>query len=154
MEEASAIASNVGILAKRMLGTFILLEPSIFPSQFRYRSVTGTPESLAAQYASYEVHFACRTREDVVKARALMALIPGSRMLEDVATRFEVPVRQTEKLSLANLFATLSSHGDFMEYTVERPSLESVFMKVITEHNVKEEDHAHNGKGWRRCWLC
>jgi ATP-binding cassette subfamily A (ABC1) protein 3 len=30
MEEASAIANNVGILAKRMLGTFILLESSIF----------------------------------------------------------------------------------------------------------------------------
>jgi ATP-binding cassette subfamily A (ABC1) protein 3 len=83
-----------------------------------------------------------------------MALIPGSRMLDDVATRFEVPVRKTEKFSLAKLFAVLSSHGDFMEYTVERPSLESVFMKVIRENNVKEEDHAHNAKGWRGCWLC
>ncbi|KAF9471812.1 P-loop containing nucleoside triphosphate hydrolase protein [Pholiota conissans] len=135
MEEASAIATNVGILAKHLLAT-------------------GTPESLAEQYASYEVHFACRTREDVVKARALMALVPGSRMLEDVATRFEVPVRQTEKLSLANLFMTLSSHGDFMEYTVERPSLESVFMKVIRENNIKEEDHHRGSRKQRRCFLC
>ncbi|KAF8971850.1 hypothetical protein BDZ97DRAFT_1650923 [Flammula alnicola] len=135
MEEASAIASKVGILAKHMLAI-------------------GTTESLCARYASYEVHFSCRTREDVVKARALMALIPGSRMAEDVATRFEVPITRSDGLSLANLFNTLASHGDFMEYTVERPSLESVFLKVIRENNIREEDNDRTDRSRRSWWRC
>jgi len=134
MEEASALANKVGILAGRMLAV-------------------GTTDSLASRYALYEVHFPARTRDEIVKAQQLMARIPGSRMADDVATRFEVPIRsehssgqeedavQSEStLSLSQLFETLSSQSDFPEYTVERISLESVFLKVIREHNIKEED--------------
>jgi len=32
-----------------------------------------------------------------------------------------------------------SKHGDFTEYIVEKATLESVFIKVIRENNVKEE---------------
>ncbi|KIM38139.1 hypothetical protein M413DRAFT_420628 [Hebeloma cylindrosporum] len=121
MEEASALSNKVGILARRMLAL-------------------GTPESLIARYASYEVHFTCHSRDEVVKARALMAHIPGSRMADDVATRFEVPISSQSDFSLAKLFNVLSSHGNFMEYTVERASLETVFLKVIRENKVGEED--------------
>jgi len=133
MEEASALASSVGILAKRMLAV-------------------GTTESLSARYATYEVHFTCRTREEIVKARTLMALIPGSRMADDVATRFEVPITSAEGSSLAKLFTTLSDHGDFTEYTVERASLESVFLKVIRENNIREEDNERNHRRRRAWW--
>ncbi|KAF8910204.1 hypothetical protein CPB84DRAFT_1812882 [Gymnopilus junonius] len=131
MEEASALASSVGILAKRMLAV-------------------GTTELLSTRYATYEVHFTCRTREEEVKARSLMSLIPGSRKADDVATRFEVPLILAFKL-----FNTLASHGDFTEYTVERASLESVFLKVIRENNIKEEDNERNRgrrKAWWRLW--
>ena len=70
-----------------------------------------------------------------------MTLIPGSRMADDVATRFEVPIESEKALSLAQLFDTLSSHDDFTEYTVEKATLESVFLKVIRENNVREEDN-------------
>jgi len=122
MEEASALASKVGILAKQMLAI-------------------GTTASLAARHATYEVHFSCPTREDVLKAQHLMAKIPGSKMADDVATRFEVPI---ESVSLAQLFHLLVEKGDFSEYTVERAALESVFLKVIRENNVLEEDSEHN----------
>lgn len=102
----------------------------------------------------YEVHFTCRTREEVVKARALMSLIPGSRMADDVATRFEVPITPENGLSLAQLFTTLSSHGDFIEYTVERGSLESVFLKVIRENNIREEDNDRTHRRRRAWWRC
>jgi ATP-binding cassette subfamily A (ABC1) protein 3 len=122
MEEAAALATNVGILAKRILAL-------------------GTTASLAARYGTYEVQFVCRTRGEVVKARHLMHLIPGSRMADDVATRFEVPI--TAGYSLAALFKTLAEYGGGfdgeVEYTVERGSLESVFLKVIKENNVREE---------------
>jgi len=135
MEEASALASSVGILAKRMLAV-------------------GTTQSLSARHATYEVHFTCRTREEVVKARSLMSLIPGSRMADDVATRFELPITPDGGFSLAELFDTLSSHGDFTDYTVERASLESVFLKVIRENNILEEESERVGRERRTWWKC
>lgn len=127
MEEASALATKVGILAKRLLAV-------------------GTMESLSTRYPTYEVHFTCRTREEITKAQVLMAHIPGTRMADDVATRFEVPI--SDGFSLAQLFHVLSRHGDFSEYTVERATLESVFLKVIRENNVAEEDHVRHRRWW------
>jgi len=140
MEEASALASSVGIMAKRMLGVFLSSFYGLAFIEFLSLAV-GTTESLSNRYAAYEVHFSCRNREEVVKARTLMSRIPGSRMADDVATRFEVPISPDEN-SLSNLFNSLSGDGDFTEYTVERATLESVFLKVIRENNVVEEDHS------------
>ncbi|KAI0658358.1 P-loop containing nucleoside triphosphate hydrolase protein [Cubamyces menziesii] len=127
MEEASALANKVGILAKRLLAV-------------------GTTDSLVERYATYEVHFSCRTREEVTHAQELMAQIPGARMADDVATRFEVPIGGG--MSLAQLFAVLS-RGNFSEYTVERATLESVFLKVIRENNVLEEDREKKKQWWK-----
>ncbi|KAJ6520555.1 hypothetical protein C8R45DRAFT_1121130 [Mycena sanguinolenta] len=132
MEEASALANKVGILATRLLAI-------------------GTIESLSARYATYEVHFTCRTREDVTRAQALMSAIPGARMADDVATRFEVPIQRDNGLTLAKLFHLLSAQGDFSEYTVEKATLESVFLKVIRENNVQEEGNETHRR--RRWWL-
>ncbi|KAJ6479217.1 hypothetical protein C8R47DRAFT_1019314, partial [Mycena vitilis] len=132
MEEASALANKVGILAVRLLAI-------------------GTTAELSARYATYEVHFTCRTREDVTKAQTLMATIPGARMADDVATRFEVPIEKDNGMSLAKLFHLLSEQSDFAEYTVEKATLESVFLKVIRENNVQEEDRETHGR--RRRWL-
>jgi ATP-binding cassette, subfamily A (ABC1), member 3 len=82
-----------------------------------------------------------------------MAKIPGSHMADDVATRFEVPL-EANGLTLAQVFTTLSTKGDFSEYTVEKGSLESVFLKVIRESNVLEEDNIRQCKRrWWRLWL-
>ncbi|KAF7347231.1 hypothetical protein MVEN_01478000 [Mycena venus] len=133
MEEASALANKVGILAVRLLAI-------------------GTTESLSARYATYEVHFTCRTREEVTRAQTIMSTIPGARMADDVATRFEVPIEKDGNgLTLAKLFHLLSEQGDFSEYTVEKATLESVFLKVIRENNVQEEGHETRGR--RRWWL-
>ncbi|KAI0370085.1 P-loop containing nucleoside triphosphate hydrolase protein [Pilatotrama ljubarskyi] len=129
MEEASALANKVGILAKKMLAV-------------------GTTDSLVERYATYEVHFSCRTRDEVAHAQELMAQIPGARMADDVATRFEVPIGGG--MSLAQLFAVLS-RGNFSEYTVERAGLESVFLKVIRENDVLEEDTEKKSRWWRIC---
>ncbi|KLO20603.1 P-loop containing nucleoside triphosphate hydrolase protein [Schizopora paradoxa] len=122
MEEASALANKVGIIASRMLAV-------------------GTTESLAKRYPIYEVHFSCRNREEVVTAQNLMSRIPGAQMAEDVATRFEVPIdMQAGDRSLAGLFKILTQQSDVFEYTVERVSLESVFLKVIRANDIQEED--------------
>ena len=81
-----------------------------------------------------------------------MALIPGSRMADDVATRFEVPINGSGNRGVVDLFNTLARHGNFSDYTVERVSLESVFLKVIRQNNIKEEDSGTFGaKWWRSC---
>lgn len=107
----------------------------------------GTTESLASRYASYEVHFSCRTREEAHLVQEVMSRVPHARRADDVATRFEVPVGT--HMSLPQLFSILSS-GAVTEYTVERASLESVFLKVIRENDVREEDHGA-GRKWRWC---
>lgn len=137
MEEASALANKVGILAKRMLGEFIALLPEHGLTCLWYIAV-GTIDSLAARYATYEVHFTCRTRDETIQAQVLMSQVPGSRMADDVATRFEVPIGP--KFSLSQLFHILSSSEDIPQFTVEKASLESIFLKVIRQNDVLEED--------------
>ncbi|KAF9022600.1 P-loop containing nucleoside triphosphate hydrolase protein [Hymenopellis radicata] len=114
MEEASVLANKVGILSKCMLAV-------------------GTVDSLSSRYATYEVHFTCRTPEESLRVQVLMSQIPGSRRVDDVATRFEVPIHA--RFSLAQLFHILSSSGDFSQFTVEKASLESTFLKVIREND-------------------
>jgi ATP-binding cassette subfamily A (ABC1) protein 3 len=87
-----------------------------------------------------------------------MSRFPGSRKADDVATRYEVPIGQT---SLAALFKTLSGnkHGEQdisednvdLEYTVERLGLESVFLKVIREHDATIGDETE-AKRWWKLW--
>ncbi|KAF8640810.1 hypothetical protein AX17_000459 [Amanita inopinata Kibby_2008] len=144
MEEASALANRVGILAKRLL-------------------VVGTTESLTSRYAMYEVHFTCHTREELVRIKNLMARIPGSRMADDVATRFEVPIESVSSRSahgtvgLARLFEVLTGNEENIdensriEFTVERATLESVFLKVIRENDIKEDGEGERRKTWWRC---
>ncbi|KAH9830408.1 uncharacterized protein C8Q71DRAFT_862423 [Rhodofomes roseus] len=131
MEEASALATKVGILAKKMLAV-------------------GTTETLAERYATYEVHFSCRTRDEIVRARILMSQLPGARMADDVATRFEVPI--DDGMSLARLFGVLSSQDELTEFSIEKAGLESVFLKVIRENAIQEEDsRTSKGRWWRIC---
>lgn len=47
-------------------------------------------ESLATHYPSYEVRFACRARDEPIKAQQAMPIIPGVKTAEVMATRFEV----------------------------------------------------------------
>ncbi|KAG9125160.1 hypothetical protein FRC07_008749 [Ceratobasidium sp. 392] len=137
MEEASALASRVGILSKRMLAI-------------------GTPNSLVSRFSTYEVHFTVRTPLEASRADTLMSQFPGSRRAEDVATRYEVPIGQT---SLASLFKTLSGNkngeegrvndGPELEYTVERLGMESVFLKVIGERGVGVVIEAEMRQWWK-----
>ena len=70
--------------------------------------------SLYVHYAAYEIHFTCRTRDEIFKTRALMTLIPasGSRMA-DVGTDTSLGAyRVGDGVSLGQLFNTLASHNN------------------------------------------
>lgn len=84
-----------------------------------------------------------------MRAQGLMSQIPGSRMADDVATRFEV--RIGGEMPLPRLFSVLSTSGLVSEFTVERASLESVFLKVIRENDIAEEDHPTARRRRRIC---
>lgn len=85
-----------------------------------------------------------------------MSRIPGSQMADDLATRFEVPIGLDSvspgdpgtRFSLAQLFKVLSDDGGFSEYAVEPVSLETIFMKVIRENRVLEEDSRQRRHWW------
>ncbi|TFK42171.1 hypothetical protein BDQ12DRAFT_677739 [Crucibulum laeve] len=134
MEEASALATKVGIMSKKMLAV-------------------GSVEELEARYATYEVHFSCHNREDSNKVQVAMLSIPGSRMVDGVATRFEVPIgTQSGSLTLSELFRILAVQKDFPEFTVAKSTLETAFIRVINEGGVDEEDTlGSKNSRWRLC---
>lgn len=93
----------------------------------------------------------------MARVKSLMAKMPGSRMVDDVATRFEVPVGSsattttfssdddeepgsashgisTSKLmSVATIFEILSKEENFPEFTIGKSSLETAFIRVIND---------------------
>lgn len=72
-------------------------------------------------------------------------------MVPDVSTRFEVPVSAERPLS--RLFRDLMTHGAEGNYAVERASLESIFLKVIRQHRIEEEEwesQRRTGRYWLR----
>lgn len=83
-----------------------------------------------------------------------MAKIPGARKADDIATRWEVPLRtgndQQHTMTLAELFGLLSEQNDFPEFSVDTVSLESIFLKLIRENEVQEEGEG-NKRAWWRC---
>ncbi|EJU01080.1 hypothetical protein DACRYDRAFT_108410, partial [Dacryopinax primogenitus] len=117
MEEASALANRVGIIASKMLAI-------------------DTVPALCARYAVYEVHLSARTAEQQMRARQLIAAaFPDAKQAEDVSTRFEIAL---EDRTLADLFERLAevearhdTGAEGLEHTVERLGLESVFLKVV-----------------------
>ena len=124
---------------------------------YYHAPVVGSTKSLCDQHATYEVHFSCRTREDQVKVQKLMTRIPGARMADDVATRFEIPIDpdSPSRLSLSKLFDILTQNGGCdgdVEFTVGKATLESVFLKVIKENNVEGYKCTHScvSDGMRR----
>ena len=87
----------------RVFGGSIVLKP-FTGADYRWSQAVGTVESLAVHYPSYEVHFACRTRDEAIKAQQAVSAIPGAGMAEDVETRFEVLVNvEDSELSMTPL---------------------------------------------------
>ncbi|KAF9011272.1 hypothetical protein BDQ17DRAFT_1537998 [Cyathus striatus] len=130
MEEAETLASNVGIMSKSILAM-------------------GSVKELADKYTTYEVHFAARNQEDWQKVRVAISQIPGARMTDDVATRFEVPTKETG-MSLSHLFRLLVSQHDFPPFTISKSTLETAFIRVINEKAPEEIEEP--GSRWK--WIC
>ena len=62
MEEASALATKVGIMAKQVLGQSYSVLLSLFLAVKHGFAAVGTTKDLEDRYATYQVHFSARTR--------------------------------------------------------------------------------------------
>lgn len=149
MEEAAILSTRVGILANRILATGATEE--LIAENSTYEASNACFDLEYSHHLLMQVHFSTRTSDELKRVRELMLSIPGSKMAEDVATRFEVPI--SNEISLPLLFRALRTNGNTLEYAVERASLESIFLKVIRQHQIDEEleiPQGHKRFTWKR----
>jgi len=157
MEEASYLATKVGILSKRMLGGYDQISMEGRYSDGTCRTAVGTPDELESRNASYEVHFSCPSKDEMLRVQTAMGHIPGARMVDDVATRFEVPIgtnAQGGVTSVADIFEILSREQEFPEFTVGKSILETAFIKIINEDMATNAHHEEVPIGKRFWGLC
>ncbi|KAG9103880.1 hypothetical protein FRC06_007277 [Ceratobasidium sp. 370] len=135
MEEVTALADRVGIISQRLLAI-------------------GSIEELISRYPLYEVHFSSSTPGEEARMRELMRDFPSNwRQSDDLTARYEVQLEPGQ--SLADIFEILQEHlgtAGIEACTVERISLESVFLKITQEHikdkNRRQHYTMEGGRGF------
>ncbi|KAF2434403.1 ATP-binding cassette sub-family A member 7 [Tothia fuscella] len=155
MEEADKLATNVGIMATRMLAL-------------------GTSDTLRKQFgAKWYVHLVLSGAPHVPEAETLRVKAWLEDNVADVDVeermwygqlRFSVP-SEGEGRSVAKLFALLEGSRQELGleyYSVSRTTLDQVFLEVVGRHDVEEEGEGRRatkkvGKKrvrnrWRRMW--
>jgi len=78
-------------------------------------------------------------------------------MVDDVATRFEVPIGMNAQggvTSVADIFEILSREKEFPEFTVGKSTLETAFIKIINEDVASDAYHEKVPIGKRFWGLC
>lgn len=154
MEEADALATRVGILARKMLAV-------------------GTAEGLRGKFDTLQVHLVSRTapRSSEEEMRGLREWIvdkyPGARVEEKNyhgQTRFSVPaaaVGAAEGAGVAagRLVVDLEKHKEALgieHFSVSRTTLDQVFLQIVGNERLQEEGQEAGdrgrtdkpGKGW------
>ncbi|KAI5809808.1 hypothetical protein DFH27DRAFT_477169 [Peziza echinospora] len=138
MEEADALASRAGILAKRMLAL-------------------GTGDYLRQQHGDkYHIHLVLKsaphsTEEEMLYVKqSILSTFPGADV-DDKSfhgqIRFSVPARENSqgRTSVNRTFADLEESKEKLGleyYSVSQTSLEDIFLKIVGEANVAEEGYA------------
>ncbi|CAE6433002.1 unnamed protein product [Rhizoctonia solani] len=117
MEEVTALADRIGIISQRLLAI-------------------GTIEDLVSRYPLYEVHFSSSSPGEEARMREVMRDFPPNwRASDDLTARYEVQLDAGQ--SLADIFEILHDHlgpAGVEACTVERISLESVFLRITQQH--------------------
>ncbi|KAK4686551.1 hypothetical protein P7C73_g3574, partial [Tremellales sp. Uapishka_1] len=133
MEEVDALASRVGIIASKMLAV-------------------GTPASLKARYATYEIHLAA---PHVVPTLEYLQAhdFPLAYRSQDTLTRISIPgVREDSLDRLLQSLQGVKSALHLEEMTVQEQSIETAFLTIVREHNIQEEESRHRGRARGSVW--
>lgn len=90
MEEVDALASNVGIIASKMLGLCPPKHMSVSDQWLTATVAVGTPQSLKSRFATYEIHL---TADLVQPTLATLHAngYPRATASADALTRISVP---------------------------------------------------------------
>ncbi|CAE6371657.1 unnamed protein product, partial [Rhizoctonia solani] len=117
MEEVTALADRIGIISQRLLAI-------------------GSIEDLVSRYPLYEVHFSSSSPGEEARMREVMRDFPPNwRASDDLTARYEVQLEGGQ--TLADIFEILHEHlgpAGVEACTVERISLESVFLRITQQH--------------------
>ncbi len=156
MEEADALATRAAIISKRLLaiGTTEVLRQRYSNLYHVTLILCSAPESSTAEM---------RAVEDWVCGRFAGAVLEGHSLGGQV--RFVVPnsISETDgarsgghKNSIGRIIETLESEREHLglhDYAVGAPTLERVFLSVVKENGVEEEeDSGKTGRARWRCW--
>ncbi|KAG8728415.1 hypothetical protein FRC12_021760, partial [Ceratobasidium sp. 428] len=137
MEEVTALADRIGIISQRLLAI-------------------GSIEELVGRYPLYEVHFSSSTPGEEARMRELMRDFPPNwRQADDLTARYEVQLQPGQ--SLADIFEILHDHlgtAGIEACTVERISLESVFLKITQQHIENKNRRQRYTAEEQRRFLC
>ena len=138
MEEADALALRIGILAKRMLAI-------------------GTSSSLRAQYGdAYQIHLVLASapltdpQEMTALQQWITSQLPGA-MVDGPALHGQLRIkmarstaeRHGDDTSMKDLFVLLEENKERLGlkfYSVGEATLGQVFLRIVGEHNVGEEE--------------
>jgi ATP-binding cassette subfamily A (ABC1) protein 3 len=133
MEEADALASRAGILAKKML-------------------TVGSTELLRNIHGkAYHVHIVCRsapsTSHDEMMSLVswIQQQLPGAEVgdrLYQGQIKMSIPVHGNIKVSdIFKLFEHYKEELGIESYSVASTTLEEVFLRIVGEHNIAEEGY-------------
>jgi hypothetical protein len=159
MEEASYLATTVGIMSKRMLGGYNQIPRSadILTTPAAQLLAHPTNWNLAMPHTRSEVHFPCPSQAEMLRVHTAIARIPGARMVNDVSTCFEALIGMNSQggvTSVADIFEILSMEKGFPEFTVGKSTFERAFIKIINEDvasNAHHEEFPIAKRFWGMC---
>ncbi len=144
MEEADALATRAAIISKRLLaiGTTEILRQR-YSNLYHVTLVLRTaPESSPAEM---------RAVEDWVRSRFAGVAFEGHSLGGQV--RFVVPNAAASGNSIGRIIETLENARDELgleDYAVGTPTLERVFLSVVRENGIEEEEEKGKKRWWRR----
>ena len=136
MEEADALASRVGILAKRMLalGTGNYLRQTHGDKYHIHLVLKSAPHSSQEEMDTVK-HWIPRT-------------FPGAEV-EEKSFHGQIKFNVPSQLGVSAAFAALEANKEQLGlefYSVNPTSLEDIFLKIAGEANVAEEGYTQGGK--------
>ncbi|KAI1846046.1 hypothetical protein JX265_000970 [Neoarthrinium moseri] len=151
MEEADALADRAGILAKRMLAM-------------------GTTENLRQRFGdALHVHLVSKTAphstpEEMEQVRQwVLSAYPSAQVEEKTyhgQMRFSVPANEVvgsekERSPVGQLIVVLEEQKERLgieHYSVSPTTLDQVFLTIVGQHNVQEENYGEKPK--KSIWRC
>ncbi|KAK9457794.1 hypothetical protein V1511DRAFT_2355 [Dipodascopsis uninucleata] len=141
MEEADALASRAGILAKNLLAV-------------------GSSDRLRERYGdAYYLHFICKDGMYATEEQMMNVVRWAEKRFSGHGVRVEdkmyhgqvkIAVQTTngiggKKLRVSEIFLAIEENKDVIGvkyYAVSQASLEQVFLKIVGDHNIAEEGYA------------